>query len=57
MNSINFCTHGRDIVESADKGVKVLDTRQFDFYFVSVALFEFVVLLSDSFTVVPKSWA
>ena len=57
VNSITFCTHGRDIVESADKGVKVLDTRQFDFYFVSVALFEFVVLLSDSFTVVPKSWA
>ena len=57
VNSNTFCTDGRDIVESADKGVKVLDTRQFDFYFVSVALFEFVVLLSDSFTVVPKSWA
>ena len=47
----------RDIVESADKGMKVFDTGQFDFYFVSVSLFELVVLLSDSFTVVPKSWA
>ena len=47
----------RDIVESGDKGMKVFDTGQFGFYFVSVALFEFVVLLSDSFTVVPKSWA
>ena len=28
-----------------------------DFYFVSVALLELEVLLSDSFTVVPKSWA
>ena len=41
------------MVESADKGMKVFDTGQFDFYFVSVALFELV----DSFTVVPKSWA
>ena len=57
MNSITVCTDGRDIVESADKDVKVFDTGQFDFYFVSVALFELVVLLSDSFTVVPKSWA
>ena len=52
MNSKTFCTDRRDIVESADKGVKVLDTRQFDFYFVSVAHLELVVLLSDSFTVV-----
>ena len=57
MNSITVSTDGRDIVESADKGMKVFDTGQFDFYFVSVALFELVVLLSDSFTVVPKSWA
>ena len=57
VNSITVCTDGRDIVESADKGMKVFDTGQFDFYFVSVALFELVVLLSDSFTVVPKSWA
>jgi len=57
VNSITVCTNGRDIVESADKGMKVFDTGQFDFYFVSVSLFELVVLLSDSFTVVPKSWA
>ena len=57
MNSITVCTDGRDIVESADKGVKVFDMGQFNFYFLSVALFELVVLLSDSFTVVPKSWA
>ena len=57
MNSTTVCTKGRDIVESADKGMKVSDTGQFDFYFVSIALFEFEVLLSDSFTVVPKSWA
>ena len=57
MNSITVCTDGRDIVESADKDVKVFDTGQFDFYFVGVALVEFVLLLSDSFTVVPKSWA
>ena len=56
MNSITVCNDGRDIVESADKGVKVFGTGQFDFYFVSVALLEFVVLLSDSFPVVPKSW-
>ena len=46
MNSITVCTDGRDIAESADKGVTVLDTGKFDFYFVSVALFELV----------PKSW-
>ena len=57
VNSITVRTDGRDIVESADKDVKVFDTGQFDFYFVGVALVEFVVLLSDSFTVVPKSWA
>ena len=57
VNSITVCTNGRDIVESADKGMKVFDTGQFDFYFVSVALFEFVVLLSDSFIVVSESWA
>ena len=57
MNSITICTNGRDIVESADKGMKVFDKGQFDFYFVSVAVFELQVLLSDSFTVVPKSWA
>ena len=56
MNSITVCTDGRDIVESADKGMKVFDTGQFDFYFVSVALFELVVLLNDSFAVVSKSW-
>ena len=57
MNSITVCTDGRDTVESADKGMKVFDTGQFDFYFVimSVAHLELVVLLSDSFTVVPKS--
>ena len=57
VNSITVCTNGRDIVESADKGMKVFDTGQFDFYFVSVALFELVVLLNDSFAVVSKSWA
>ena len=57
MNSITVCTNGRDIVESADKGMKLFDTEQFDFYFMSVALFELVVLLSDSCTVFPKSWA
>ena len=57
VNSITVYTDGRDIVESADKGVKAFYTGQFDFYFVSVALFQFAVLLSDSFTVVPKSWA
>ena len=57
MNSITVCTDGRDIVESADKGVKVFDMGQFDFYFLSVALFELVVILSDSFIVVLKSWA
>ena len=57
VNSITVCADGRDIVESADKGVKVFDMGQFDFYLLSVALFELVVLLSDSFTVVLKSWA
>ena len=57
MSTKSVSTDGRDIVDIADKGVKVFDTGQFDFYFVSVALFEFVILLSDSFTVVPKSWA
>ena len=47
----------RDIVESGDKGLKVFDTGQLGFHFVSaVALFELVVLISGSFTVVPKSW-
>ena len=55
VNSITVCANGRDIVNSADKGMKVFDKGQFDFYFVSVALFELEVLLSDSFTVVPKS--
>ena len=36
MNSITVCTDGRDIVESADKGMKVFDTGQFDFYFVGL---------------------
>ena len=57
MNSITVCANGRDIIESADKGMKVFDTGQFDVYFVSIALFELVVLLSDFFSVVPKSWA
>ena len=30
VNSITVCTNGRDIVESADKGVKVFDTGQFE---------------------------
>ena len=49
------CTYGRDIVESADRGMKVFDKGQFDFS--RVQPFEFVVLLSDSFIVVSKSWA
>ena len=57
VNSITVCSDGRDILESADKGVKVFDMGQFDFYFLSVALFELVVLLSDCFTVFPESWA
>ena len=57
MSTKSVSTDGRDIVDIADKGVKVFDRGQFDFYFASVALFEFVILLSDSFTVVPKSWA
>ena len=56
VNSITVCTDGRDIVESADKGVKVFDTGEFDFYFVSVAL-----VVRSSFKrflyLVPKSWA
>ena len=59
MNSITVCTDGRDIVESADKGVKVFDTGEFDFYFVSVALV--VLVIRSSFKrflyLVPKSWA
>ena len=31
VNSITVCTDGRDIVESADKVMKVFDTGQFDF--------------------------
>ena len=42
-----------ETVESDHKGIKVFDTGQF----VIVAHFEFVVLLSDSLTVAPKSWA
>ena len=57
VNSTTVCTKGRDIVERADKGMKVSHAGQFDFYFVSIALFEFEVLVSDSFTVVPKSLA
>ena len=53
MNSATVCDDGRDIVESADKGMIVFDTGQFDF-FVSVTHFELVVCLSDSFTVVPS---
>ena len=29
---LTVCTDGRDIVETAEKGVKVFDTGQFDFY-------------------------
>ena len=36
--------------------MKVFDTGQF-YFSVSVGHFEPVVLLSDSFTEVPKSWA
>ena len=32
--SITFCTDGRDTVDSADKGMKVFDTGQFDFSWV-----------------------
>ena len=39
------------MVESTDKGLTLHSL------FVSVAHFELVVLLSDCFTVVPKSWA
>ena len=49
-----LCTDGRVIVESADKGKTWHVTIRL---FVSVAHFELVVLLSDCFTVVPKSWA
>ena len=31
MNSTTVCADGRDIVESADKGMIVFDTGQFDF--------------------------
>ena len=31
VNSITVCTDGRDIVESAKKGMKVFDMGQFDF--------------------------
>ena len=31
VNSIPVCTDDRDIVESADKVMKVFDTGQFDF--------------------------
>ena len=47
----------RDIVESADKGMKVFDTAGAIRLFVSVTHFVLAVLFSDSFTVVPKSWA
>ena len=36
---LTVCTDGIDIVETAEKGVKVFDTGQFDF--LSVANFEF----------------
>ena len=49
------CTDGRDIVERAATGMKVFVKGQFDFSWVQP--FEFVVLLSDSFIVDPKSWA
>ena len=56
-NSIGEFNHcdGRDtvLVECADKDMKVFDMGKFDFYFVSVAHFELVVLLCDSFSVVP----
>ena len=52
---VTVCTDGKDIVESADRGMKVFDNGQFDFSWVQPS--EFVVLLSDSFIVVPKSWA
>ena len=47
------CTDGRVIVESANKGMKVFGMGQFD---ISVTV-ELVVLLSDHFTLFPKSWA
>ena len=31
VNSISVCTDGKDIVESADKVMKVIDTEQFGF--------------------------
>ena len=34
VNSITVCTNGRDIVESGNKGMKVFDTGQFDFYYI-----------------------
>ena len=54
MNLITVFTDGRELVESTDKGVTSLGTIRI---FVSVAHFELEVLLSDCFTVVPKSWA
>ena len=46
MNLITVCTDGRDIVESADKGMTWHGTIRL---FVSVAHFKPVVLLSDCF--------
>ena len=51
MDLITACTDGIDMVESTDKGMT------WHSLFVCVAHFELVVLLSDYFTVVPKSWA
>ena len=54
VNLITVCTDERDIVESADKGKTWHGTIRL---FVSVSHSEFVVLLSDCCTLVPKSWA
>ena len=54
MNLITVCTDERDIVESADKSMTWQGIIRL---FASVAYFELVVLLSDCFTVVPKSLA
>ena len=54
MNLITVCTDERDIVESADKSMTWQGIIRL---FASVAYFELVVLLSDCFTVVPKSCA
>ena len=51
LNLITVCTDGRDIVESADEGMTLHSL------FGGVTYFELVFLLSDCFTVVPKSWA